>query len=27
MVRYNHDYGAMLLTADEACISFSFYTR
>lgn len=26
-VRYNHDYGAQLVTADEACINFSFYNR
>lgn len=26
-VRYNQDYGAMLLTADETCINFTFYNR
>ena len=26
-VRYNQDYGAQLVTADEACINFSFYSR
>lgn len=24
-VRYNQEYGAMLVTADESCINFSFY--
>ena len=26
-VRYNRDYGAMLVTADDMCINFSFYAR
>jgi len=26
-VRYNQDYGAQLVTADEACINFTFYSR
>jgi len=26
-VRYNQDYGAQLVTANEACINFTFYTR
>lgn len=26
-VRYNQDYGAMLVTANERCINFSFYSR
>lgn len=26
-VRYNRDYGAMLVAADELCINFSFYVR
>jgi hypothetical protein len=26
-VRYNVDYGAQLVTVDEACINFSFYSR
>jgi len=27
IVRYNRDYGAMLVTADETCINFSFLNR
>lgn len=27
VVRYNVDYGAQLITVDEACINFSFYNR
>jgi tartrate-resistant acid phosphatase type 5 len=27
VVRYNQDYGAMLVTADDACINFTFYDR
>lgn len=27
LVRYNQDYGAMLVTADEGCINFSFINR
>ncbi len=26
-VRYNQDFGAMLITADDSCINFSFYNR
>lgn len=26
-VRYNQDFGAMLITADDNCINFSFYSR
>jgi hypothetical protein len=26
-VRYNQDYGAMLLTANESCLNFTFYNR
>jgi hypothetical protein len=26
-VRYNHDYGAQLVTANETCINFTFYAR
>lgn len=26
-VRYNQDYGAMLITADESCLNFSFFNR
>ena len=26
-VRYNRDYGAQLITANDACINFSFYNR
>jgi hypothetical protein len=26
-VRYNQDFGAMLITADETCINFTFYDR
>ena len=26
-VRYNQDYGAMLVTADEMCMNLSFYAR
>ena len=26
-VRYNQDYGAQLVTADETCINFTFYSR
>ncbi|MGB3717087.1 MAG: metallophosphoesterase [Candidatus Promineifilaceae bacterium] len=26
-VRYNQDYGAMLVTADDSCINFSFFIR
>jgi hypothetical protein len=26
-VRYNQDFGAMLITADETCINFTFYNR
>ena len=26
-VRYNQDYGAMLITANERCINFTFYNR
>jgi hypothetical protein len=26
-VRYNQDYGALLVTADDVCINFSFYNR
>jgi hypothetical protein len=26
-VRYNQDYGAQLVTADESCINFTFYSR
>ena len=26
-VRYNQDYGAMLITADQACLNLTFYTR
>lgn len=27
LVRYNRDHGAMLITAGESCINFSFYSR
>ncbi len=27
VVRYNQDYGAMLITADQSCINFSFFNR
>jgi hypothetical protein len=27
LIRYNRDYGAQLVTADDACINFSFYSR
>ena len=27
LVRYNQDYGAQLVTVDDACINFSFYSR
>ena len=26
-VRYNQDYGAQLVTADDTCINFTFYSR
>ncbi|MCO6450090.1 MAG: metallophosphoesterase [Caldilineales bacterium] len=26
-VRYNQDYGAMLVTADDSCVNYSFYNR
>lgn len=26
-VRYNRDFGAMLVAAEESCINFSFYNR
>jgi hypothetical protein len=26
-VRYNRDYGAQLVTVDETCINFTFYSR
>jgi len=27
VVRYNQDYGAMRIQADESCINFSFFNR
>jgi hypothetical protein len=27
LVRYNQDYGAMLVTADDSCLNFTFYAR